>query len=117
MLNKKACVFTMLAKSARAMLATGFRPIASIRLFYTTFVSVYTLVHRMRGTLAAAQPEEQHCFRPQRQMEEHLLSANVLSDKTSIDENTNMDSDFGFVPKDKILASIAACIAQTKHFG
>ena len=70
----------MLAKTARAKLATDFRPIARLRMLYATFS--YLILARIEPKLDSAQPEEQHGFRPKHRLEEHLLTANIMLDKT-----------------------------------
>jgi len=70
----------MLPKSGKAALTTEFRPIASIRLLYKTFA--YMVLGRIEHKLEAAQPEEQHGFRSKRRVEEHLLTATLIFEKT-----------------------------------
>ena len=70
----------MIAKMTKAMLLGDFRPIANVRLLYKTFC--YMILGRMEHLLDAAQPEEQHGFRAHRRIQEHLLNANLLIDKT-----------------------------------
>ena len=65
-------------QSART--TTDFRPIANIRLMYKTFASL--ILGRIAELLEHAQPEEQHGFRTNRRIEEHLLSANMVIDTT-----------------------------------
>ena len=57
-----------------------FRPIASVRLFYKMFA--YMILHRIEPCLDSHQPKEQHGFHAGRRLEEHLLTANLLLDKT-----------------------------------
>ena len=73
-------LFRMIAKKTKAMLLGDFRPIVKVRLLYKTFC--YMMLGRMEHLLDAAQPEEQHGFRAHRRIEEHLLTANLLIDKT-----------------------------------
>ena len=47
-------------------------------------IYIYMLLHRIEPVLDQHQPEEQHGFRAGRRMEEHLLSANLFSDKTKM---------------------------------
>ena len=61
-------------------MTADFRPIANIRLFYKTFA--YMILGRVEDCLDAAQPEEQHDFRRGRRLEEHLLTANLVLDKS-----------------------------------
>ena len=72
--------FQMLPKVARANVPADFRPIASLRLLCKTFSSV--LLRRIEATLDAHQPEEQHGFRKGRRVKEHLLTANLIIDKS-----------------------------------
>ena len=69
----------MLPKSGRAKTTSDFRPIAIVRLFYKVFASM--LLARIEPLIEAGQPEEQHGFRPNRRMEEHLVTANLVVDK------------------------------------
>ena len=73
-------IFKMLPKSRCAKFASDFRPIASLRLLYKIFA--YLMLGRMEKTLENSQPEEQHGFRKQRRIEEHLLTANLCLQKT-----------------------------------
>ena len=73
-------IFTMLPKFKRALQPTDFRPVASLRLLYKTFA--YMILGRIEKQLDKAQPEEQHGFRAKYRMEEHLLTANLVIDKT-----------------------------------
>ena len=73
-------MFQMRPKTKSARTTTHFRPIANIRLMYKTFA--YLSLGRIEELLEHAQPEEQHGFRTNRRIEEHLLSANMVSDKT-----------------------------------
>ena len=73
-------LFQMLPVSHRARVPADFRPIASLRLLYKVFV--YLVLGRIEETLEQHQPEEQHGFRSGRKIEEHLLTANVVIDKT-----------------------------------
>ena len=73
-------VFTMLAKMTKARTTLDFRPIANVRLMYKVFARM--ILGRIENILDASQPEEQHGFRVGRRIEEHLLTANVLLDKT-----------------------------------
>ena len=72
--------FNMLRKHGRAKVPAEYRPIASIRLLYKTFV--YMSLGRVEPFLEAAQPEEQHGFRSGRRIEEHLVTANLVIDKS-----------------------------------
>ena len=73
-------IFKMLAKCSRAKVTADFRPIANISLFYKTFA--YMILGPVEDCLDAAQPEEQHGFRRGRRLEEHLLTANLVLDKS-----------------------------------
>ena len=73
-------VFRMLAKFVKAKATTDFRPIADVRLLYKTFACL--VLGRIESVLDAHQPEEQHGFRKGRRIEEHLLTANTVLDKT-----------------------------------
>ena len=73
-------MFQMLPKTKNARTTKDFRPIANIRLMYKTFA--YLILGRIEEPLEHAQPEEQHGFRTKRRIEEHLLSANMVIDKT-----------------------------------
>ena len=77
----KLTTFRMLPKKLRAIQTSDFRPIASSRLFYKVFA--YLILGRVEEILESKQPEEQHGFRPGRRLEEHLLTANLLLDKTA----------------------------------
>ena len=57
-------MFTMLGKHAKAKLVSDFRPIASVRMLYKTFA--YMILGRIRSG---------------RRLEEHLVTANLISDK------------------------------------
>ena len=70
----------MLPKTRGAKSTSDFRPIAVVRLLYKTFA--YLMLGRIEETLEAGQPEEQHGFRAQRRVEEHLLTTNLVLDKT-----------------------------------
>ena len=73
-------LFIMLAKTASARVVTDFRPIANLRLLYKLFA--YLLLGRIERILDDAQPEEQHGFRGDHRIEEHLLTANLVIEKT-----------------------------------
>ena len=73
-------MFQMLPKTKNARTTKDFRPIANIRLIHKTFA--YLILGRIEEPLEHAQPEEQHGFRTKRRIEEHLLSANMVIDKT-----------------------------------
>ena len=70
----------MLPKTHRARVPADFRPIANLRLLYKVFA--YLVLGRIEPTLEQHQPEEQHGFRSGRRIEEHLLTANTVIDKT-----------------------------------
>ena len=72
--------FTMLPKTSTAKNVTDYRPIASTRLLYKLFA--YLLLGRLEHTLEKHQPEEQHAFRADHRIEEHLLTAGLMLDKT-----------------------------------
>ena len=78
-LSWKDTVFTMLPKKTRAVQPSDFRPVANTRLFYKVFA--YMLLGRVEDTLEIHQPEAQHGFRPNRRLEEHLVTANLFLDK------------------------------------
>ena len=69
----------MLAKSRHARGPADCRPIPSVRLFYKIFA--YMMLARMEPALEMHEPEEQHGFRKGHQIEEHLLTANLVVDK------------------------------------
>ena len=73
-------LFKMLPKTLKPRTTTDFRPIATIRLFYKTFA--YMILGQIEDTLETSQPEEQHGFRAKKRIEEHLLTFNVILDKT-----------------------------------
>ena len=73
-------VFQMLPKTAKAMVTSDYRPIASVRVLYKLFA--YLVLSRIEHTLDSAQPEEQHGFRKNRRIEEHLITAKYVFDKT-----------------------------------
>ena len=73
-------VFTMLPKFKRALQPADFRPVASLRLLYKTFA--YMILGRIEKQFDKAQPEEQHGFRANYRILEHLLTANLVIDKT-----------------------------------
>ena len=73
-------LFSMLPKKTWPLQPADFRPIANIRLLYKTFA--YLLLGRREHLLEGGQPEEQPGFRPGRRLEEHLVTANLLLDKT-----------------------------------
>ena len=76
----KRAVFKMLGKIAHATTVSGFKPIACLRLFYKLFS--YLVLGRIEDTLEHAQPEEQHGFRSGRRLEEHVVTANIVFQKT-----------------------------------
>ena len=73
-------LFQMLPKTKQSKVTTDFRPIANIRLMYKIFA--YLILGRIEAPLEHCQPEEQHGFRSNRRIEEHLLTANMVIDKT-----------------------------------
>ena len=73
-------LFQMLPKTKQSKVPTDFRPIANIRLMYKIFA--YLILGRIEAPLEHCQPEEQHGFRSNRRIEEHLLTANMVIDKT-----------------------------------
>ena len=73
-------VFQMLPKTAKAMVTSDYRPIPSVRVLYKLFA--YLVLGRIEHTLDSAQPEEQHGFRKNRRIEEHLMTANYVFEKT-----------------------------------
>ena len=75
-------VFQMLPKTAKAMVTSDYRPIANVRVLYKLFT--YLVLGRIENTLDCAQPEEQHGFRKNRRIEEHLVTANYVFDKTML---------------------------------
>ena len=70
----------MIPKSSSSKTPGDFRPIASLRLLYKLFA--YLLLGRLENLLDASQPEEQHGFRSDRRIEEHLLTASLVMEKT-----------------------------------
>ena len=70
----------MLAKKAGTTQTGDFGPIANVRLFYNT--CAYIVLHRFERSVDNHQPEKQHSFRRGRRIEEHLLTANLVVDKT-----------------------------------
>ena len=74
-------VFQMLPKTAKAMVTSDYRPIANVRVLYKLFT--YLVLRRIENTLDCAQPEEQHGFRKNRRIEEHLVT-NYVFDKTML---------------------------------
>ena len=76
----KQTIFNMLPKTREAKSTSDFRPIAVVRLLHKTFA--YLMLGRIEATLEAGQPEEQHGFRAQRRIEDHLLTTNLVLDKT-----------------------------------
>ena len=75
-------VFQMLPKTAKTMVTSDYRPIANVRVLYKLFT--YLVFGRIENTLDCAQPEEQHRFRKNRRIEEHLVTANYVFDKTML---------------------------------
>ena len=73
-------LFLMLPKSASSRQPKDFRPIANTRVLYKLFA--YLVLGRIEQTLDSAQPEEQHAFRSDRRIEEHLLTACLVIEKT-----------------------------------
>ena len=73
-------VFSMLPKKTWPLEPADFRPIANIHLVLKTFAIFF--LGRVEHFLEAGQPEEQHGFRPGRRLEEHLVTANLMLDKT-----------------------------------
>ena len=61
------------------MVTSDYRPIASVRVLYKLFA--YLVLGRIEHTLDSAQPQEQHGFRKNRRIEEHLITANYVFDK------------------------------------
>ena len=76
----KQTIFKILPKKREAQSTSDFRPIAVVRVLYKTFA--YLWLGRVEATLDAGQPEEQHGFRAGRRIEEHLLTTNLVLDKT-----------------------------------
>ena len=70
----------MLARTSNAKNLGDFRPVANLRLLYKLFS--YMILHRIEPVLDIGQPEEQLGFRRGRRMEEHLLTANLVVDKS-----------------------------------
>ena len=69
-------------KTAKAATETDYRPIASVRVLYKLFA--YLLVGRFENGLDKRQPEEQHAFRADYRVEEHLLTANLFLEETKL---------------------------------
>ena len=76
----KQTIFNMLPQTREAKSTSDFPTIAVVKLLYKTFA--YLILGRIEATLEAGQPEEQHGFRAQRRIEEHLLTTNLVLDKT-----------------------------------
>ena len=76
----RATTFIMLAKKTKAKCTADFRPVACLRILYKLYA--YLLLGRIETTLDAAQPEEQHGFRSGRRIEEHLLTASLVIERT-----------------------------------
>jgi len=72
--------FQMLPKTSTASAVSDYRPIASVRVLYKLFA--YLMLGRLEHELDKHQPEEQHAFRADYRIEEHLLTANMFLDKT-----------------------------------
>ena len=73
-------LFQTFPKSHRARVPADFRPVASLRLLYNVFA--YLMLGRIEETLEQHELEEQYGFRSGRRIEEHLLTTNVVIDKT-----------------------------------
>ena len=69
-----------LAKHSKARMTADFRPIANIRLMYQIFACM--LLGRIEASLQTSQLEAQHGFRHGRRIKEHLLTTNIVVDKT-----------------------------------
>ena len=72
--------FHYAGKKTKAVTTLDVRPIANVRMMYKLFARM--VLGRVGDVLDAAQPEEQHGFRPGRRIEEHLVTANHVLDKT-----------------------------------
>ena len=70
----------ILAKTKRSKVTADSRPIANIRLMYNFFA--YLVLGHIEEPLEHLQPEEKHGFTRNRRIEEHLLTANMVIDKT-----------------------------------
>ena len=79
-IDRRKTIFKMLPKHGRAKVPAEYRLIASIRFLYKTFA--YMILSRVEPFLGAAQPEEQHGFRSGRRIDEHLVTANLVIDKS-----------------------------------
>ena len=75
-------LFKILPKTLKPRTTMDFRLIASIRLLYTYNLCIYMIFCRIEGTLETNHLEEQHGFRSTRRIEEHLLTFNVILNKT-----------------------------------
>ena len=64
------------------MVTSDYRPIANIRVPHKLFT--YLVLGRIENTLHCAQPEEQHGFRKNRRIEEHLVTANYVFDTSML---------------------------------
>ena len=64
---------------------TDYRPLASVRLLYKCFA--YLVLGRIEKSLEKSQAEEQHAFRGDRRLEEHLITADAVIDKM-LSQNT-----------------------------
>ena len=78
---RKTC-FQLLPKVARTKKKSSGFPANCFTPFAVQTFS-YVLLSRIEATLDAHQPEEQHGFRKGRRVEEHLLTANLIIDKSS----------------------------------
>jgi len=70
----------IVAKTKRSKVTADFRPIANIRLMYK--ICAYLILGHIEAPLEHWQPEEQDGFRRNRTIEAHLLTANMVIDKT-----------------------------------
>jgi len=76
----RSTLFKMPPKTSKAKLPTEFRPIACLMVLYKVFT--YLVLGRLESNLESAQPEEQHGFRNDRRIEEHLSTASLVIEKT-----------------------------------
>ena len=76
----RGILFNMLEKTAAAKTTNDFRAIACLRTLYKLIA--YMILGRIEHTLEDQQPEEQHGFRAGRRLEEHIISANIIMQKT-----------------------------------
>ena len=106
----------MFPAKVRSLQTCDFRPVANSRLLYKVFA--YLLLGRFAASLEICQPEEQHGFRPNRRLEEHLLTANMFLDKATQVQIpvwiVSLELSKAF---DRVLAGTLGGSACTRHLG